>query len=276
MTPEEHRLFQAATEAYSKRDYESAVYGFAQVFCNGGDEPAVLRGYGRALLAAGFLRQASQVIETLVRVVPNDPEAHQLASQVFRARAMLPEAKKHLILARKLAPRDSSNLMALSYLAADEDDFDSAYEYLNLAANLNADPAIIAIAQANFSNRTGDIESAAVSYRRALELSDSHPGAIYGYACILLDLKRFDEAREWFGKVQPDDEPYADALYGEGCAAYWQGDAEAAIQAWRKALDVRPSFKQARNELYRLLGKLRRWPEAFAVARDYYARRDRD
>lgn len=139
--------------------------------------------------------------------------------------------------ARDLQPGDSRWPYYLGYMLAMEGRFAAARSELEDAVGLNGAyvPAWIRLGDAQLELE--ELEAAAASYERALELEAGSPAALYGLGYIAYSLGQFERAIAAFERVLELD-PQADRVhYLLGMAYREQGDAERARQHLRLSGD---------------------------------------
>lgn len=125
-------------------------------------------------------------------------------------------------------------------------------------------------AQGNAAIGRGALEEAARFYRAAVEADPADPLARVSLGYVLLEQGRAAEAGEWLAqaiaKAAGRTDTLADAHYLRAQAQRLQGDDDAAVVSLRAALEGRPGFIEALQELVRLLLQKRRADEAVAIA----------
>ena len=142
-----------------------------------------------------------------------------------------------------------------------------ALQALATAAQCLPDDAVAHFNLGNELARRGQLQEAAISYRRALAVQPQLAPAHQSLGEILLELDRLDEAAVSFRRalqIRPD---FADAHQGLGKVLLRLGECDAALPSCRRALELRPDFAQAHNTLGNALLRLARPEEAFASFR---------
>ena len=102
---------------------------------------------------------------------------------------------------------------------------------------------------------------AQICCQRALALDSRHAGTLHLMGLLALHAKRYDAAIEWACRASRED-PAADYLPNLGAALEAQGLAEQALQAFDKAVQIRPDDAELRARLAHALVLLQRPAEA--------------
>lgn len=103
--------------------------------------------------------------------------------------------------------------------------------------------------QGNTAYNGGNHESAIAAYRRAIELDSGYLPARFNLGIVLSNLERWDDARTELEYVLKQEAGHVEALNSLGFIASRQGDVETARECFERALEIRPSFAQARQNL---------------------------
>jgi len=100
------------------------------------------------------------------------------------------------------------------------------------------------------------------AYKRAIELNPNYATAHDGYAMLLCERERFDEAIEQITKAGDLDPLSLIITVHSGWPHYFARDYDAAIHRFRKALDLDENFVPAEGWLGMALGQQQRFTEA--------------
>ncbi len=109
-----------------------------------------------------------------------------------------------------------------------------------------------------------DFAAAAACYRRALAADSSNVDACVGLAFALREQRVFDEAEHHLKRALSIDPGIADVHYMLGTIAKERNDPEASIRHFSSALDLKPDFQHAYQDLLAVLLQDRK----FLVAKD--------
>jgi putative thioredoxin len=99
----------------------------------------------------------------------------------------------------------------------------------------------------------GDVESAEIGFREALEKDPENRDAAVGLAGLLIARGEFDEARPLVARHRPD--PDAEALHARIEIAGWGEDAEPGTLAAGKRLAAKSRWREALEEMAGALGE---------------------
>lgn len=110
--------------------------------------------------------------------------------------------------------------------------------------------------------RKGDLFEAEKVFRKLVELQpNNHPAQVHlGY--VLLNQKKYDEARLWLEKSARAASPIPEVFYYLGLVAQEQNDDAKAIALFEKAVQKLPNYAHARIALGSSYIKLRNYPRA--------------
>lgn len=106
-----------------------------------------------------------------------------------------------------------------------------------------------AIESAVALQNAGQLQQAEQLYRRVLGVDPNHPDALHLLGKIAIQVGAFEPARELIGRAIAAAPQVADYHASFADASGALGDAEAAMSGYQKALELRPDFVEARNNL---------------------------
>jgi tetratricopeptide (TPR) repeat protein len=115
------------------------------------------------------------------------------------------------------------------------------------------------------AQRRGDAATAMTAFQAALNANADHGPARVNLARVLIEAGRAEDARPHLDALTAQAKPPAEAWFLAGTIAEDTGDFDAAIDAYRKALAIAPTFDKARNNLGTALLGARRYGEAREV-----------
>ena len=102
--------------------------------------------------------------------------------------------------------------------------------------------------------RAGDFDKAKEHYQRAVDLNPHQfPDAYYDYGVVLMNAKRLPEAAQAFRQAIEIKPTYAEAHNNLGYLLELEGRLEDAAGEYRKAIEAKPDFRQAHFNLARIL-----------------------
>jgi tetratricopeptide (TPR) repeat protein len=162
-----------------------------------------------------------------VEIEPLRVESHMVLFNVYDARGDLAQAKSVLEAAQQAAPRDTRILLRLGYVA----------------------------------NEMGDTDGAIAAYTRVTEVNPEHAEAWLSLANLHADAGHLEESEQAYQKVvEIDPEGAHQTYYNLGATiikrnSRSEADTHRAIEAFRKALELKPDYARAAQELaFALIG----------------------
>jgi tetratricopeptide (TPR) repeat protein len=108
----------------------------------------------------------------------------------------------------------------------------------------------------------GELEQAETLYKRALELVPGRPSVINNLTAVLLQLKRYDEARSWCESLLATDPRNAVAILNSGNCQLALKNPDAALKLFEDALAIRADYAEAHSNRGEALQHLGRHEEA--------------
>ena len=112
--------------------------------------------------------------------------------------------------------------------------------------------------------KRGELEQAESLYRKALELAPDRPSIINNLTAVLLQLKRYEEARSWCEKLLATDANNVAALINLGNCRLMLDSAQAALASYDHALAIDPDSIEDLSSRSKALIDLERPAEALA------------
>ena len=110
--------------------------------------------------------------------------------------------------------------------------------------------------------RKGDLFEAEKVFRHLLQLQPASDQAQIHLGYVLLNQKKYDEARLWLEKSARSPSPMPEVFYYLGLVAQEQNDDAKAIELFEKAVQKLPNYAHARIALGSSYIKLRNYPRA--------------
>lgn len=207
---------------------------------------------GAVELNLGSVQQAEQHLRKYLQANSESLYARKLLAQTLLKNSQPREAVD--VLAPTLEKNaNDPQLLALagqSYMQAR--DFGKAEGYLQKAAALAPDVAVVRTSLGMARLSQGRSDNAIAELQRATELDPKSPAALIALIQAEAELKHFDKALAAAGrleKIQPDN-PQTHSLKAAVYMA--KGDRPAARAAWEKAVALQPTFFPAVTALVRL------------------------
>lgn len=257
-------LFTAGEIDQSEQVYSAIVKQFSGV-------AEAYYGLGRISAARGKPESAIEFFRTAAELFPTYGAAHYALAQVERKLGQTEQSQREITLytknryivppiedplrdeLRKLDQGAASHLergVQLEQVGRIEDAIAETERALQL------DPKLV---QAHVNliilyGRMGDRGKAEEHYQAAVSLNPNQfPGAYYNYGVLLLGEGKLDEADKAFRRALEINPSYADAHNNLGTLLERQGKLEEALAEYRKAVEEKPDFRQAQFNLGRIL-----------------------
>jgi len=140
--------------------------------------------------------------------------------------------------------------------------FDAAKAALENALKLRPNEPAYMLALGIAWLRKGDLFEAEKIFRHLLQLQPASEQAQIHLGYVLLNQKKYDEARLWLEKSARSASPMPEVFYYLGLVAQEQNDDAKAIELFEKAVQKLPNYAYARIALGSSYIKLRNYPRA--------------
>ena len=140
--------------------------------------------------------------------------------------------------------------------------FDAAKAALENALKLRPNEPAYTLALGISWLRKGDLFEAEKIFRHLIELQPANDLAQIHLGYVLLNQKKYDEARLWLEKSARSASPLPEVFYYLGLVAQEQNDDAKAIELFEKAVQKLPNYAHARIALGSSYIKLRNYPRA--------------
>jgi Flp pilus assembly protein TadD len=206
---------------------------------------------GVIAVEAGPLDLAEEAFARVAEAAPGVAQFHMNLGVVRRRLGRLEQAEASLSRAMQLAPEQPAVRHNLALLNAARGDIDSALTILAPRGEAD-DDARAALALASDLRREGRGEAALRCLSAALARQPDHAGILNDAGALLLELKRFGEARELLEAAAEADPSNPTAAANLGAAQLHAGDVDAAEASFRRAASVQPE----RPDVHYGLGKV--------------------
>lgn len=135
-----------------------------------------------------------------------------------------------------------------------------ALEYYQNALNIRPQSAEVYYNMGKFHQDVGNFNEAIDAYIAVTRMRDDmgfRDNAFFNLGYIHVELKVWEEARDYFGQAIHANPSYYQAYYAKGYTHEMLGDLQNAKSYYDKAIDLNPDYEAAREALNRVLGKIR-------------------
>ncbi len=254
------KLYEAAAKKYPQ--YAEAYYGLGRVHAAQGDPANAVALYLRAC-----------------ELFPKYGPAHYALAQVYRQLGQRDKAQEQLELyeqGRNIVPPIEDPLQdemrqldssAVSYVErgvflAEVGRLQDAIQATEKAAELDPKSVLAHANLVSLYGRAGNLQKAEEHYRAVLSLNpDQFPKAHYDYGVLLMRMGQFPAAETAFRRAIQIDPSYAEAHNNLGYVVEREGRQAEAMAEYRKSIESMPGFRQAHFNLGRILVNQGRYRE---------------
>ena len=228
---------------------------------------------GRQLYRSQKYPEALECFDAALRLNPNLGGAHFGRALTFLKQRSLPEAQMAFQNVLRLNPADAEAHFHLGRIASEMDASSEALNHLKEAIRLHPAFAEAREELAKVYRRQGLDAAAEQELREALRDNPNHFDAVYSLATLLRTQGRMEEAKPLFDRIQTLQGERgaigrATALNADGLKLMDDGKPEAALEAFRQARHVDPTFFMAAYNEGVVLARQGQKPAAVAVLRD--------
>ena len=186
-----------------------------------------------------FFDRAEDLVDAAATLYPEDPRTPLTAFHVALAAGRLPQAQAALDNLERLLPGDVILLEARARLLEHQGDLRGAVDLRRKAVELR--PSWVLLYRlAVLEHRAGDFQSARGHLAQALEVSPGNRRVLSKLAELELSFGDLSQARSLY-KHLIEQAPQRNYLTNLGIAHFLVGDAEEAIVAYRRALEMAPN-----------------------------------
>jgi tetratricopeptide (TPR) repeat protein len=247
-----------------KREPAKAVVQLTEVLTNEPDNAEAKVVLGDAQLANNNLDEAErQYLDALNGRLDNVAALLGLA-QISRLKGETKEATVLLTRVGTLTTDSQSPefLYKFATVAMQVGMFDAAKAALESALKLRPNEPAYLLPLGIAWLRKGDLFEAEKIFRHLLQLQPASEQAQIHLGYVLLNQKKYDEARVWLEKSARSTSPMPEVFYYLGLVAQEQNDDAKAIELFEKAVQKLPNYPHARIALGSSYIKLRNYPRA--------------
>jgi len=247
-----------------KREPAKAVVQLKEVLALEPTNTEVMVILGDAHLATGALEEAERhYLDALEGRLDNAGALLGLA-QISRAKGEFKETTLYLTRVGTLIADSKSPefLYKFAGVALQAGMSDAAKAALENALRLRPNEPAYLLAFGVAWLRKGDLFEAEKVFRRLIQLQPASEPAQVHLGYVLLNQKKYDEARLWLEKSARSASPMPEVFYYLGLVAQEQNDDAKAILLFEKAVQKLPNYAHARIALGSSYIKLRNYPRA--------------
>ena len=175
--------------------YDAANIEFEEALVAGADPNLVIKQYGKSLILD---RKFHKILKLSERNVDVDThfELKLLKATAYTGLAEFGEAKRQYQLALLLQVANTRALNGLANLLMDNEDFDSARNYVDKSLQANNENANTWRLDGILHKRNGHPQQALSSFKRAFELDSQNAYVLRSYASALWDNKQIGESQK--------------------------------------------------------------------------------
>ena len=217
---------------------------------------------GDAYLKKGNAAKAEESYQRALGQQSDDTDAVLALAQVSQFKRDVNTALLYLARARKMVATSPDTLYRFALVAMEAGLYEEANTTLLAAVKLKSDDAAYFLALGNTWLKKPDLVDAEQAFRRALQLLPDNPQAQMYLGYTLLEQKKFPEARAWLEKSLLKDKSVPETFYYLGRLAQQESEDERAMELFRKAIELAPSYAFAHAALGASYLRLRNYPLA--------------
>jgi tetratricopeptide (TPR) repeat protein len=247
-----------------KREAAKAVVQLKEVLLIEPTNTDVMVMLGDAYLSTNALLEAEEQYLNALDGRLDNPGALLGLAQISRAKGEIREVTIYLTRVGTLTADSKSPelLYKFALLAIQVGMSDAAKAALENALKLRPDEPAYMLPYGIAWLRKGDLFEAEKVFRRLIQLQPNSAPAQVHLGYVLLNQKKYDEARLWLEKSARSAAPMPEVFYYLGLVAQEQHDDAKAIALFEKAVQKLPNYAHARIALGSSLIKLRNYPRA--------------
>jgi tetratricopeptide (TPR) repeat protein len=200
---------------------------------------------GRAPGAITKLKQA-------LAINPRSYDVHLFLGDAYRQMGDADRAVGEYEAAGQLNPDVAEPYLSAADIRIDQKDFDAARREISSAAAADARSYALDVAQGRLAEASGRSSEALTAYQRAASAGGADPRPHALLANLALRLGRFDLAEHEFQHLLEQNYQPSGGHFGLGMIAEARGDRSKALDHYRQAVALDPTFKEARQAADRL------------------------
>ena len=208
--------------------------------------------YGVALFQHGYLAQAAESFEQVLRSRPNDPEAYYNLGTLNLRRNDFALARKYLEKTLDLRPNYPEAWNNLGMMSAQSGDAATAIQSFEKALELRPAYEIALMNLGNVYRRQGKFAKAEESLSRALTIQPDDPEVNYNLGMLHTQQNDLPRASEFLHKAITLRPIYPEALNNLGIVYVKLQDLDKAERMFKTGMEVAPNNDQAYLNMARL------------------------
>jgi tetratricopeptide (TPR) repeat protein len=201
--------------------------------------------YGVALFQHGYLAQAAESFEQVLRERPNDPEAYYNLGTLNLRRNDFALARTYLEKTLELRPNYPEAWNNLGMMSAQGGDWAAATKSFQKALELRPDYEIALMNLGNLYRRQGQFAKAEESLGKALMIQPDDPEVNYNLGMLHAQQNDLPEASEYLQRAIALRPMYPEALNNLGIVYVRLQDLDKAEQMFKTGMEVAPNNDQA-------------------------------
>jgi len=213
------------------------------------------------LASAGSLEESVALFQEAVEAEPDNAERHETFAKILYRVEQYDQAESEAQRAVEIEPGRVESYMVLFKVHDARGEFEQAKTVLAAARAAAPSDTRILMRQAYVATRLNDTEGAIAAYERVTEVNPDQAEAWLSLANLYAEAGRLEESEQAYRKVvEIDPEGAHQTYYNIGATIIKRknrsdSDSKRAIEAFRKALELRPDYARAVQELaFALIG----------------------
>ncbi len=237
---------------FQKGDVEKAKDHYRQAIALDGDNTDALIGMAELYMATRQNQKAIDYANEALKVDQHLPRPYTIKGLIHQRTGDTAKAISSFQTTVELDPENHSAFLQLGFLMAAKDR-ELALEYYNTASRLEPDDPRPLYNKGLYLQDHGRPDEAIETYKELIQVDTGYVEAYYNIGYIHLVHK--DSARkaiDWFDKVLNLTPDYHQAIYNRGLCYEKLGKRDSAIQAYRRALEIKKDYRAAAKGLQRL------------------------
>lgn len=214
---------------------------------------SIQRGMGLFLINQGKYQEGTDHIKSVLKVYPEDIDAHMNLGVANERQGLPDEAIKQYEEVLRIDPNYFRAHNNLGNLYASKGKIKRAMAHYNEALRIDPNYAAAHVNMGNLLAQTGSTDEAIRHYSQALNIAPFDIRTRINMGIVMLRMGRYDEAISTFSKALSIDPNSVYATYGLGRAYHLKGENKKAIMYYTKALKRSPENEKIRSELQSVL-----------------------
>ena len=198
----------------------------------------------------GELDNAKQIYLDILTLSPSNMAARERVSSLYQQQGDTKSALYHLDLLLKDDFDNADYLLRKAALQIQTNERTDAEKTLSIVRNFINDDAGKLITYMEQVRAIGNDEAAEAAMARAYEIANNNTFVTLRYASLLLDLQSNDKAKRLLANISKEQQQSAVYHFLAGRLNANLGKSESAVNAYKRALAIDPSFAQAFIAIY--------------------------